>query len=226
MTTARLGAIAVQVADHPIAMARLLQPLAREVATPDDAAEARFAGGKIVRFLQSKTPSPVHLTIAVSDLTATALALGDHRTPWTVHRPNTIRILRGECTLDVTEVEPGQEPGLISATVYVRDVGATTRFWQALGVTVNDATPTAADDDADPPEPATDVIFENARLELRGCGLRPVTLAHMLLRVADPIASCVGLDYLSWGYTREEAALVTETPDGSGVRVTPPRRRR
>ena len=224
MTTARLGAIAVQVADHPIAMARLLRPLAREVATLDDAAEARFADGTIVRFVQSKTPSRIGVRLSVNDLAAAALALVDHRTPWTVLRPNTIRILRGECTLDVTEVEPGQAPGLISGAVYVRDIGATTRFWQALGLTVNDATPTDANDDADPPEPATDVIFENARLELRGCGLRPVTLAHMLLRVEDPIASCVGLDYLSWGYTREEAALVTETPDGAGVRVTPPRR--
>ena len=225
MTTARLGAIAVQIADHPIAMARLLQPLAREVSTLDDAAEARFADGTIVRFLQSKAPSPVHLTIAVSDLAATALALGDHRTHWTVHAPNVIRVERDSCSLDITEVETGKAPGLASATFFVSDVAASAQWWQALGLEVTDVAPASTDDDPDPSEPAADVLFENARLELRGCGLRPVTLAHMLLRVDDPLGRCcVGLDFAAWPYTREGDAVVAQTLDGCGIRVTPPRR--
>jgi hypothetical protein len=91
--TARLVGLAVETADHPIAAARLLQPLALKVATLDDAAEARFADGTIVRFVQSKTPSRIGVRLSVNDLAAAALALGDHRTQWTVHSPNLIRVM-------------------------------------------------------------------------------------------------------------------------------------
>jgi hypothetical protein len=95
---------------------------------------------------------------------------------------------------------------------------------RALGVPVNDATPAAADTDpTDPAEPAVDVDVQlgAARLEVRGCGLRPITVgAHVVIRVSDPLGCCVGLDFAGWDYRRDGEALTIRTPDGGvGVRV-------
>lgn len=87
-----------------------------------------------------------------------------------------------------------------------------------------DATPAAADaDPTDPAEPAVDVELSDVRLEVLGCGLRPVTMgAHVVIRVDGPMSYTLGLDYGGWDYRRDGAAVVMRTPDGCNVRVVPP----
>jgi hypothetical protein len=155
----------------------------------------------------------------VAHLYAADRALDEQRIGWDVPGPNVIQISRDSLTVDVTE----GKPGLSAVTLYVSDVSAGAQFWRALSMEVVDATPAAAPaDPADPDEPAVDVQLGAARLEVRGCGLRPITVgAHVVIRVSDPLGCCVGLDFAGWDYRREGAALVMRTPDGAGVRVVP-----
>ena len=221
MTSPRLAGLAVDVADHPVATSRLFGALGLHVATLDELAEIRLDSGTVLRLRHSEAPTRIALRLAVPDLAAVALALGDHRTPWTTWAPNVIRIERGGLTVDVTEADP---PGLASVTMSVSDVAATAQWWRTLGMPVTDTIPAADADPADPAEPAADVQLGGMRFQLRGCGLQPVTMAHMVIRVEDPLDCCVGLDYAGWEYRRDGEALVMRTPDGCGVRLAPQRR--
>ena len=132
--------------------------------------------------------------------------------------PNTIRIERGDLTVDVTE----GWPGLTGVTMFVGDVAAAARFWRALSMSVTDATPAAADaDPTDPAELAVDVQLGGVGLMLRGCGVRPVTLAHAVIRVAEPLAATVWLDHDGVDYRRDQESLMFRTPDGCGLRLVP-----
>jgi hypothetical protein len=61
----RLAALAIDVADHPIAAGRLFAALGLNVVTLDDSLELRLDDGVVVRMMQTKTPSRVGLTFAV-----------------------------------------------------------------------------------------------------------------------------------------------------------------
>ncbi len=223
MTPARLAGLVLETADHPGTVAKLFTALGLNVAVLDDTtAELRLDSGTVVQLRQGTSPTRIGLRLSVPDLCVAAGALDEQRTPWTVPDPNVIRIERGDLTVDVTE----GRPSLTGVTLYTADVGASARFWRALSMEVVDANAAAAEaDPADPYEPAVDVRLGGAVLMLRGCGVRPPTLAHTVIRVAEPIASCVGLDFAGWPYRREGAALVMRTPDGAGVRVVPPLRK-
>ena len=223
MTSPRLAGLAVDVADHPVATSRLFGALGLHVATLDELAEIRLDDGTVLQFRQGPTPTRIGLGFAVPDLCAAAQALDEHRghTSWDVAGPNIIRIGRGDLTADVTEAETSS---LVAVTLYVSDVAASVRFWAALGLTVTDVAPVDADD-PDPPEPAADVQLAGVTIQLRGCGLRPITFVHMVIRVADPLGCRVGLDHVGWDYRQDGDAVVTaRTPDGCGVRVTRQRR--
>ena len=222
MTAPRLAGLAVDVADHPIAVARRFGALGLHVAVLDGLAEIRLDDGTVLRLRHSEAPTRIALRLAVPDLAAVALALDEHRghTSWEVAGPNVIRIGRGDLTVEVTE----GRPGLTDVTMFVGDVARSARFWQSLGLTVIDTTP-AENDPADPPEPAADVQLAGVTIQLRGCGLRPITFVHMVIRVADPLGCRVGLDHAGWDYRQDGDAVVTaRTPDGCGVRVTRQRR--
>ena len=221
--TPHLAGLAADVADHPIAVARLFGALGLHVARLDGLAEIRLDDGTVLQFRQGPTPTRIGLGFAVPDLCAAAQALDEHRghTSWDVAGPNIIRIGRGDLTADVTEAETSS---LVAVTLYVSDVAASVRFWAALGLTVTDVAPVDADD-PDPPEPAADVQLAGVTIQLRGCGLRPITFVHMVIRVADPLGCRVGLDHVGWDYRQDGDAVVTaRTPDGCGVRVTRQRR--
>ena len=221
MTAPRLAGLAVDVADHPVATSRQFGALGLHVATLDELAEIRLDDGTVLQLRQGqgRAPTRIGLGFAVPDLGAAAGALDEQRLTWDAAGPNRIRIGRGDLTVDVTE----GRSGLTDATLFVYDVGAATRFWRTLGLTATDTTP-ADTDPADPPD-AADVPLNGATLQLRGCGLQPATMAHMVLRVEDPIGCCVGLDHAGWDHRRDGEALVMRTPDGCGVRLVPPLRR-
>ena len=222
MTSPRLAGLAVAVADHPIAVARRFGALGLHVAVLDGLAEIWLDDGTVLRLRHSEAPTRIAVRFAVPDLGAAAQALDEHRghTSWEVAGPNVIRIGRGDLTVEVTE----GRPGLTDVTMFVGDVARSARFWQSLGLTVIDTTP-AENDPADPPEPAADVQLAGVTIQLRGCGLRPITFVHMVIRVADPLGCRVGLDHAGWDYRQDGDAVVTaRTPDGCGVRVTRQRR--
>jgi len=222
VTVPRLAGLVLETAGHPGTVARLFTPLGLNVAVLDDtAAELRLDSGGVVQLRQGTSPTRIGLGFTVPDICAMARALDEQRIGWTVPGPNTIRVDRDGMTVDVTE----GKPGLTDVMLYVSDVAGSARFWRTLGLEVGDATPAAADaDPTDPAEPAADVELDGVTLRVRGCGVRPVTLAHMVIRVADPLGCCVGLDFAAWDYRRDGAALVTRTPDGCGVRLVPPLR--
>lgn len=221
MTTARLAGLVVETRDHPGTAAKLFTALDLHAAVLDDiTAELRLDSGTVVQFRQGPSPTRIGLCFAIPDLCAAARSLDEQRIVWDAIGPNRIRLPRGGLAVDVTE----GRPGLTAVTLFVYDVSAATRLWRSLGLTVTDATP-AETDPTDPPEPATDVELGGVTLQLRGCGLRPVTMAHMVIRVEDPLSCCIGLDHAGWDYRRDGEAVVTRTPDGCGVTLTPALRR-
>ena len=221
VTTARLAGLAVGIADHPVAATRLFRALGLTVATLGDVAEIRLDNGSVVRLTQSSSPARIGVTFRVRDLVEAVKALDEHRgqAVWEVHAPNVIRVERGDLTVDVTEAET---PGLAAVTLFVADVAETARFYAALGLPTTDATPAAVADPNDPPEPEADVRLAGVTIQLRAAGLGPATaFAQMVIRADDPMSCTVGLDCLEWEYAWDADSLVTRTPDGSGVRVTP-----
>ena len=219
MDPPRLAALAIDVADHPLAAGRLFAALGLNVATLDDSVELRLADGVVIRMTQTTTPSRVGLTFAARDLGEVAQALGDHKTPWEVIGPNMIRVERGSLTIDITELETSHV-GLATVTMSVTDaVHASSQFWTSLGVGVMSAP--AWPDDA---QGAVDVWLKNCAIRLRDRAAAPATVVHMVLRSADPMSSTLGLDHAGWPYEIDSDSITTQTPDGCGVRITPLRR--
>ena len=221
VTAPRLAGLAVDVGDHSVATTRLFGALGLTVATVDECTEIRCDNGMVVRLTRSTTPTRIGLRFAVGDIITAVRALDEHggHTTWAVHAPNVIRVERGDLTVDVTEAET---PSLAAVTLFVADVAETARFYAALGLPTTDATPAAVADPNDPPEPQADVRLAGVTIQLRAAGLGPATaFAQMVIRADDPMSCTVGLDCLKWEYAWDADSLVTRTPDGSGVRVTP-----
>ncbi len=222
MTAPRLAGLIVETAD-PVSIARMFGLLGFNATVLDElTAELRLDTGTIIQFRLGTSLTRIGLTFAVADLCNAALALNEHRIGWNVPGPNTVRVDRGPLTIDVNE----GAPGLTAATLYVSDVVATAHLYAALGLPIADSdSDVGPANSADPVEPAADVELDSVALHLRGCGLRPATKAHMVIR-GDPITAAQGLIELGWKFEMSEAepALTTRTPGGCGVRVTPGRR--
>ena len=229
--------MAIDVAIHPIAAGSLFAALGLNVARLADSVELRLDDGVVVRLTQTTTPSRVGLTFAVRDLGEVAKALNSLGIEWTVTGPDVIRVecqrpatlpprgrwwataLGGALTIDVTELETGHT-GLVAVTMFVTDViNASSQFWMSIGVGVM-----GAPDGPDDAQGAVDMWLKNCAMRLRDRAAAPATVVHMVLRAEDPMDCTLGLDHAGWPYERDGDSIMTRTPDGCGVRVTPERR--
>ena len=216
MTTARLVGIAADTADHPITAARAFGLLGLNVAVRDDSAEIRCDTGEVVCLPQSRSPARIGLRFATHCLTESCRFLSEHREKWTVLGPNSIRIERGSLSIEAVETaDPHQPPGLTAVTYFVSDVAATAQFFDALDLPVVSVAVDAAD-----------VQIGGVTVQLRAAGPGPVTMAHMIIRMDDPLVATVWLDYDGWPYVVRDGELTTRTPDWCGIRLVPAQPRR
>ena len=216
MTTARLVGVAADTADHPVSAARAFGLLGLNVAVRDDSAEIRCDTGSVVCLPQTRTPARIGLRFVTHGLADACRYLSEHREKWSVLGPNAIRIERGGLSIEAVEtVDRYQPPGLVAVTYFVSDVAATAQFFDALDLPVTDA---GAD--------AADVQIGGVTVELRAAGTGLTTLAHMVIRMDDPLRATVWLDYDAWPYQLSNGELTTRTPDGCGIRLVPAQPRR
>lgn len=193
--------------------------LGLHTAQVDDVTEVGCDDGSLIRLLRGDRPSRAGLGVWVRDVADAAQRLDEHRTPWRVVDPNVIRVDRGDLAVTVGQ---RRATGLAAVTLHCADVAAAAQFWTAVGGTVTD---TAADDDPEPDDPAVDVELGGVVLQLRPTGLQPPTAGvHMLVRTADPLTAAEKLVGIGCGFEVRDAAAVTRSPEGCGVRLSPTRR--
>ena len=214
---ARFVGIAADTADHPVTAGRAFGLLGLAVNVRDDGAEIRCDTGEVVCLPQTRTPARIGLRFVTHELADACRYLSEHREKWTVLAPNAIRIQRGSLTIEAVETaDRYQPPGLSAVTLFVTDVAAaSSRFWDSLDLPV---TSVAAD--------AADVQIGAVTVLLRAAGSGPVTMAHMIIRMDDPLRATVWLDYDAWPYQLSNGELTTRTPDGCGIRLVPDQPRR
>ena len=158
------------------------------------------------------SPGPANciaLSFQVPDLGAAAHRLDDAGIPRTGETPGGVGLIDGDGNpLFLVESPQSDGVSLIAATLFVRDVPATTAWWRALGAPVTD----------------TAVSFDDGpTLHLEPAGDGPATTLGADLRVADPTdldAAAAALAGIGARSARlSPVSLRTVTPEGATVTV-------